>query len=156
MKRNILLPLFIITILLSSCAGIGQSLIKAPGLNITNVRVSNLSLTNQNIVFTLGIDNPNPIPIPLKGLSYKLDLNGVEFANGFNESDLSIPAGGNSVMDLNIEGDLISFIREFGGINQGGLDYNLSGDIALLSSSLRFPYNQEGRLTLGTLFNVFK
>lgn len=156
MERNIFLPLFILTILLSSCAGIGQSLIKAPGLNITNVRVSNLSLTNQNIVFTLGIDNPNPIPIPLKGLSYKLDLNGVEFANGFNESDLSIPAGGNSVMDLNIEGDLISFIREFGGVKQGGLDYNLSGDIALLSSSLRFPYNQEGRLTLGTLFNVFK
>ncbi len=156
MKRNILLPLFMVSILISSCAGIGKSLLTSPDLKITNVRVSNLSLTNQNLVFTLGIDNPNPIPIPLKGLSYKLDLNGVEFANGFNESDISIPAGGNSVMDLNIEGDLISFIQKFGGVKQGGLDYNLSGDIALLSSSLRFPYSQEGRLTLGSLFNIFK
>ena len=156
MKRNIFIPLFAVLILISSCSGIGQSLIKAPGLEITNVRVSNLSLTNQNLVFTIGLDNPNPFPLPLKGLSYNLDLNGVEFANGFNESDISIPAGGNSVTDLNIEGDLLNFIREFGGVKQGGLDYNLSGDIALLSSSLRFPYSKEGRLTLGSLFNIFK
>lgn len=156
MKRNILIKLSLMVILFSSCAGIGQSLIQPPGLEITNVRVSNLSLTNQNLVFTLGLDNPNPFPIPLKGLSYKLDLNGVEFANGFNESDISIPAGGGSVLDLNIEGDLINFVRDFGGVKQGGLDYNLSGDIALLSSSLRFPYSQEGRLTLGSLFNIFK
>jgi len=156
MKRNILLHLLIVSILISSCAGIGQSLIQSPVLKITNVRVSNLSLTNQNIVFTIGIDNPNPIPIPLKGLTYNLDLNGVEFANGFNESDINIPAGGNSVMDLNIEGDLLSFIQNFGGVKQGGLDYYLSGDIALLSTSLRFPYSQEGRLTLGSLFNILR
>ena len=156
MKQRLYFSLFILSLLLSSCAGIGQSLLQAPDLKITNVRVSNLSLINQNIVFTLGIDNPNPIPIPLKGFSYKLDLNGVEFANGYNESDISIPAGGNSVMDLNIEGDLISFIQKFGWVKQGGLDYNLSGDIALLSSSLRFPYSQEGRLTLGSLFNILR
>jgi len=152
MKKRLILSLFIISLVISSCAGIGQSLLQAPDIKVTNVRVTHLSLTNQNIVFTLGIDNPNPIPIPLKGLTYKLDLNGVEFASGFNESDISIPAGGNSVMDLNINGDLLSFIQKFGGIKQGGLDYNLSGDIALLNRSLRFPYSQGGKLNLGSLF----
>lgn len=152
MNNRFILSLFIISLVISSCAGIGQSLIQAPDLKITNVKIKNLSLTNQSIIFTLGIDNPNPFYIPLKGLTYKLDLNGAEFASGFNESEISIPASGSGIMDLSIDGNLLSFIQKFGSISKDGISYNLSGDIALMSSSLRFPYSQGGKLSLDSIF----
>ena len=143
--------LFIFPLFLSSCAGIGEGLLQSPKLKVTNVKVTNLSFNNQSIIFTLDVDNPNPIPIPIKGLSYKLDLNGVEFASGFSENSISIPASGNGQMDLNIGGNLISFIQKVGGVSSSGIDYNISGDISLLSSSIRFPYSHGGKLSLGSL-----
>ena len=143
----LLIPIFLI-----SCAGIGENLLQSPKLRVTNVSITNLTLNNQSIVFTLGINNPNPIPIPIRGLRYKLDLNNVEFASGFSENTINIPASGEGEMRLNISGDLISFIQKIEVITEGWIDYQLSGDIALVKSTLRFPYYKTGKLTLNSIF----
>lgn len=150
--KNYSLLFLLISIFLISCAGIGDSFLQTPKFKVTNVRITNLSLNNQSIVFTLGIENPNPIPIPIRGLSYKLDLNSVEFASGFSENSVNIPASGAGKMNLNVSGNLISFIQKIGTISDGRIDYHLSGDIVLVSSTIRFPYSKIGRLSLNSIF----
>lgn len=144
--------IILICFLLFSCAGLENALLQTPKLSVTDVRTNKVTLGEQNIGLRLNIYNPNPIPIPIRGLSYKLDLNDVEFASGFSENSISIPAAGSGEMDLNIGGNLLSFIQRFGGISKGSIDYRISGDIALVSSSLRFPYSQVGELSLRSLF----
>lgn len=151
MKQKLVLVI-LICFLLFSCAGLENALLQAPKLSVKDVRINKVTLGEQNIGFRLNIYNPNSIPIPIKGLSYKLDLNNVEFASGFSENSISIPAAGSGEMDLSIGGNLISFIQKFGGIAKSSIDYQISGDIALVSSSLRFPYSHVGELSLRSLF----
>ncbi len=142
----------LIILFLLSCAGLGEGLIQAPELKITDTALSGISIFKQDINLKMNIKNPNPFSLPIRGFSYKLDLNGVEFTSGFNETALNIPSVGETETTLRITGDLLSFIRKFNLGDAKQLNYSLSGDIAILSSSLRFPYRQTGELGLGKLF----
>lgn len=149
MKRLLCISIFLLFL---SCAGLGEGIIQAPQLRITDAALSNISIFRQDIDLKMNIKNPNPFSLPIRGFSYRLELNGVEFTNGFNETALNIPSAGESKTTLKITGDLLSFIRKFNLGDAKQLNYSLSGDIAILSSSLRFPYRQTGELGLGNLF----
>lgn len=138
----IMLPASIVFFL--SCAGMGNSFIKSPEISVSRVEIKDLRLDQQDIVVKLNVFNPNPVPIPIRGLTYKFDINEVEFANGFNETRIDVPASGDGDIDLVISGDIISFLLENRMINKDRVDYSLSGDIAVLSSSIRFPYSKTG------------
>lgn len=143
---------FSIMLFFLSCAGLGEGIIQAPELRITDAALSSISIFHQDIDLKMSIKNPNPFSLPIRGFTYKLDLNGVEFTSGFNETALNIPSISESETNLKITGDLLSFIRKFNLGDAKKLNYSLSGDIAILSSSLRFPYRQTGELGLGKLF----
>lgn len=134
--------------LLFACAGMGNGLLTSPDLSITGVSVEHLSLDKQDIRLNLRISNPNPVPIPVRGLTYELDINSVKFASGFNKTNIDIPASGDSDVALVISGNLINFFLQNRMISKNSVPYSLTGDIALLSSSIRFPYSHQGIIEL--------
>jgi len=56
--------------------------------------------TTTIVVSTVVIHNPAPSSATLRELSYKIYLNGVEFAQGKNTEALEIPAGGDARLEL--------------------------------------------------------
>ena len=148
--RLIFALLFIIS--LTSCAGIGKSLIKSPGLTVTDIKVSALSLTRQDIELKLKIDNPNPFLLPIKGFSYKFSINNADFINGFYDNSFDISANGSNKVVLKLAGDLISFLQKLDLTRLNRVEYKITGDIAILRSDLIFPYEYKGKLSINTIF----
>lgn len=156
--RSIILSVLITlptALFMVSCAGLGNSLVKSPEISIASVGIGDVRLERQDIKVKLNVYNPNPVPIPIRGLTYKFDINNIEFARGFNESRIDLPASGEGDIDLVIRGDLLSFLLENKMIRKDKLNYSLTGDIAVLSSSLRFPYSRTGELSIPNYFDRF-
>lgn len=135
-------------IFLLSCAGVGRGIIESPRISVEGVRLSKVDLDQQEILIDLKVANPNSFPLPIRGISYKLDINGAEFASGFNSKTIDIPSGANNETTLLITGNLLTFLKKFNRDNLTNPAYRISGDISILSTDLRFPYSHEGRLQI--------
>lgn len=136
-----------------SCAGLGNDLVKSPRINVSSIKINEIRLDKQDIMISLNIFNPNPVPIPVRGLTYQLDINDVLFASGFNNTRMDIPASGEENVDLSISGDLISFLLKNQLAGKGSLNYSLTGDVALISSSIKFPYSRSGQIKIPDYIN---
>jgi len=153
--KSLFCGLFLTLSLLFACAGMGNGILRPPGLKVTGVNVESLGLNKQDIRLKINIFNPNPVPIPVRGITYKLEINSVEFASGFNKTSIDIPASGDSDVDLVISGNLLSFLLKNRMISKNSIPYSLTGNIALLSSSIRFPYAHRGMIDLPASLNTF-
>ncbi|MDX1566893.1 MAG: LEA type 2 family protein [Longimicrobiales bacterium] len=78
MKR-ILLP----AMLLAGCA----TLYQPPEIGIAEVRVTSLGLTRGTVALDLEVHNPNPRALELLGVTYRLDLQGMEREDGEPDPD---------------------------------------------------------------------
>ncbi len=148
--------IFLQVLLVVSCAGLGNRLVKSPEISVAKISIGDLRLDRQDIKVKLNVFNPNPVPIPVRGITYKFNINNIEFAKGFNETRIDLPASGEGDIDLVISGDLVSFLLENKMIRTDELKYSLTGNIAVLSSSLRFPFSRTGEINIPDYFNTLK
>lgn len=65
-----------VAILVTGCA----TLYQPPEIGIAQVRVTSLGLTRGTVALDLEVHNPNPRALELLGVTYRLDLQGVEDA----------------------------------------------------------------------------
>lgn len=147
--------LLILTSITVSCAGMTEGLVQSPRLSVTDVQIAGIQLDRQYIRLKLDITNPNPVLIPVRGFTYKLDINDIEFSSGFNETYMDIPASGKESVDFIISGDLLSFLMNNRIRGSESVRYSLSGDIAILHSSLRFPYHESGIIDISRYLGTF-
>ena len=138
-------------LLISSCSGIGKSLVKSPDLSVTHISISKLSTTEQKINLKLRIDNPNPFTLPIRGFRYNFFVNNNEFIEGFYNNSFDIRSNGNSEIDLKLSGDLLSLIKKLDLTLLKKIDYTISGDISLLTENLKFPYEYKGEVSILSL-----
>jgi len=77
-----------------------QLQVKKPTAHIEQVKISGLSLSQVDLLFLIGVDNPNGLDIHLTGLDYKLLLNGVSFLTGHKTDNLQIAANGKAHIQI--------------------------------------------------------
>ena len=77
--RKIIVLLFIA--MLSGCAAL-QSTIETPHVTLNNLQVIDMTLLEQRYAVTLRVQNPNPIPLPISGMNFQLDINDTELGPG--------------------------------------------------------------------------
>jgi LEA14-like dessication related protein len=109
MKRPYWKPIATIAltaVLLTACASTG-SIVSAPGVTLRNVEVANIDFSGQTFVLGFDVTNPNPFPLPIREISYGVQLDGQRFASGTVESGFSVPAGGDSEFAISVELDLM-------------------------------------------------
>ncbi len=106
---------------LNACAVLQQQL-EPPSLSVTSLRI----LPSQNIAprFEIGLHlaNPNMVPLTLKGIAYKVRLEGHEIIAGvtsdlpaiaaYGEGDFSIVASADLVAGVQLISDLMSRPRQ--------------------------------------------
>lgn len=119
---------------LAGCAAT-ESMIHSPDVDLTHVRVAELGFSNQS--FELGFDvyNPNPFPLPVRGIRYTVHLNDHRFAGGETNGALTVPAAGDGSFVIEVDLDLLRSGADVSSILRSGMrenvDYELFGALEL-------------------------
>ena len=113
---------------LGGCAGL-QLGMKKPEVAVVDIRPLDGTLLEQRFVLTLRVTNPNSVEIPIEGLTFRLDLNGQQFATGVSNKPVVIPRLGNGLVDVTATTGLASLMRQFRELAKGRdrADYRVRG-----------------------------
>jgi LEA14-like dessication related protein len=134
--------------LLASCAVLPR--FETPKLSIVALKVQSADLFSQRVQIRLRVMNPNTRELPVKGISYRIELNGTELGNGATNTEFVVPAMGEAEFDAMLTTNLAAALGKLlSRRGQESLDYRLVGDVALASGFLRrIPFDEKGSVRL--------
>ena len=123
---------------------------ETPRVSLVSIQPLEMGLLEQRYGLQLRILNPNDNEIPVKGLSYSIEINGHEFAYGVSRQPVSIPAFSEALLDVEVVSNLLNVLQQFQEMsseNNDSLHYRLRGKLSLAKSLAKLPFNVEGKLT---------
>ena len=129
---------------LSACSLFVPKLEK-PTLSVVRVQMLKSDLWHQELKVRMRVQNPNDRVLPVKGLSYELDVDGQEFAHGMSGDSFVVPALGEAEFDMSVSANMASVLIKL--LNKGSnqIDYHITGKISLSAGLLRsISFNDQG------------
>ena len=123
---------------------------ETPHVSLVGIQPIEMGLLEQRYELQLRILNPNDKEIPVKGLSYSIEINGHEFAYGVSRQPVTIPPFSEALLDVEVVSNLLNVMQQFqeiSGESSNSLKYRLRGKISLAKSLAKLPFNVEGELT---------
>lgn len=134
--------------LLAGCAVLPR--FETPKLSIVALKVQSADLFSQRLQMRLRVMNPNTRELPVKGITYRIELNGTELGNGTTNTEFVVPAMGEAEFDAMLTTNLAAALGKLlSRRGQESLDYRLVGDVALSSGFLRrIPFDEKGSVKL--------
>lgn len=117
-----------------------------------SLRLAEAGIFEQRFDARLKVTNPNPIPLPLEGLSYRLVVAGVEIGSGVARPATRIQAFGEAMVDLSLNTGTLGLAQLYQRLRSApadGIDYRIEGtaSMGLLAPDLTF--SRTGRVNLG-------
>jgi len=124
--------------------------LEAPQLQVVGVTFLGGDLQHQGLRLQIQATNPNPRPIAVQGIDYRLALAGTDFASGSSAAPFSVPPSGQSIFDLNVDTDLAALLRALGAhLGDASVEYRVSGRVHLAEGLLReLPFTGRGQFAL--------
>lgn len=163
MHKQILLFMILLTLsLLQGCSSLDQVNRvmdgRKPTAQVEGVRLDGLDLAGVDLVFDVGIDNPNPFSIDLTGFDYDLQLFDQSFIKGRQTHGLSLAARSGSRIELPLRLDfkrLLRSYRQLQGVDEASyrLDLGLGFQMPVIGS-MRLPVDIEGRFPVPKLPDI--
>jgi LEA14-like dessication related protein len=137
---------------LAACSGLAPKL-ETPRLSVVDVQVQQAGLWEQRLRVRMRVQNPNDRHLPIKGLSYTLEVAGEDFARGITDTAFTVPALGEAEFDMNVTANAASaLIRYLGRRDEASadsVDYRLVGKVSLAQGILRsIPFEERGTFRL--------
>src|SRR5690348_14522846 len=121
---------------LSGCSLFVPKLEK-PTLSVVSVQMLKGDLWHQELKLRMRVQNPNDRALPVKGLSYELDVDGQDFAHGMSGDSFVVPARGEAEFDLSVSANMASMLIRVLGQGNKQVDYQMTGKISLSAGLLR-------------------
>ncbi len=127
-------------------AGCSTLKLEAPKLDVVSVKVQGADIFSQRMVVRMRVQNPNDRELPIKSISYTIEVNNAEFAQGLSDTPFVVPAMGEAEFDVQVTTNLANALTQlFGHRGSDTLDYHLRGEVALSSGFLRHvPFDEHG------------
>jgi LEA14-like dessication related protein len=121
---------------------------QTPTLSVLNIQLGHSDLWQQHLQVRMSVHNPNDRELPVKGLSYALDVNGEECAHGESGASFVVPARGDAEFDMTVTANAAAaLLRMFA--HGPAAQYRIYGKVELSSGLLRsVPFDQRGELQL--------
>ena len=142
------LSLLVALLALSGCSLFVPKL-QAPHLSVVAIELQKGSLWQQKLKVRMHVDNPNDRVLPIKGITYTLDVNGQEFAHGESAASFVVPPLGEAEFDMNMTANMAGTILSLLSHGNDAVAYHLSGRISLSHGFLRsVPFDQRGTFKL--------
>lgn len=138
-------------LLLAGCAAL-QSALETPHVTLNNLQVLDMTLLEQRYAVTLRVQNPNPIPLPITGMNFRLDINDTELGRGVSGAAVTVPAYGEQLVKINLVSNLMRVFNQIRTLESGkskgpSLRYRLSGGLSLSSRIGKLPFEYSGEFS---------
>jgi len=143
-----LLALFVSAALLVGCAGTPLKP-QPPQVTVKNVRPVGISLTEQTLLFTLNITNPNSFSLPIEAVDFVAKLSDQKIASGTSVQSATVPAKGSALLEVEVKTKLSDVLGKFRELMTGGglkLNYGLEGNVKVKNRDGSFPFKLQGDL----------
>ncbi len=151
-EKHVVAKIFLLlycTATLTACSLFGGYQ-ETPRVSLVGIQPIEMGLLEQRYELQLRILNPNDKEIPVKGLSYSIEINGHEFAYGVSRQPVTIPPFSEALLDVEVVSNLLNVMQQFQEISaesSNSLKYRLRGKISLAKSLAKLPFNVEGELS---------
>jgi LEA14-like dessication related protein len=126
--------------------------LETPKLSVVNVELLKSDLWEQRMKVRMRVVNPNDRPIPVKGLSVVLDVQGEELAHGVSAAAFDVPALGEAEFDMNMTANMAAALLKLLGNRDSmndSIDYRVKGKLSLAEGMLRsIPFEDHGSFSL--------
>jgi LEA14-like dessication related protein len=113
---------------LSACAGTG-TVIDSPKVALTGVELTAANFRQQTFLLRFDVSNPNPFPLPVKAVQYRVDLDHEKFAGGETQGSFTVPARGDDSFAISVDLDILSSATHLTTLLNGGLTENVSYEL---------------------------
>ena len=145
--------------LTAGCATLGQynqyTNMDKPGVSLVNIQLAESTLLEQRFVIDLRLTNPNNFALPVSGLSYDLQLNGMKFATGGSSGDLALPALGEKLVSVTLSTSAFDWYKQYrqmrkqGGAALDSMKYQLKGKLFVDGLAIKsIPFTKDGDIGL--------
>jgi LEA14-like dessication related protein len=126
--------------------------LETPQLSVVSVELQKSDLWEQRMKVRMRVVNPNDRPIPVKGLTCALEVQGQELAHGVSGASFNVPALGEAEFDMNMTANMAgALIKLLGKGDSLGAEiaYRVTGKISLSEGLLRsIPFEDRGKFKL--------
>jgi LEA14-like dessication related protein len=135
-----------VAILAAACSSLVPKL-ETPDLQVVGIEVLRGDFLQQQLKVRMRVTNPNDRALPVRSITYQMQVAGEAFAHGESQRDFEIPARGTSEFDVsvtaNAAGALLKLLSS--GARLDAIDYKMTGRVMLASGLLRnIPFEQKG------------
>jgi LEA14-like dessication related protein len=139
---------FVNAMFASGCASVAN--LEAPKLSVVSMKVQSADLFAQRMLVRMRVMNPNDRELPIKGITYRIEVNDAEFAQGESNTAFIVPALGEAEFDVQVTANLASALTKFLSRKRDDtLEYRLVGSVSLSSGFLRrIPFDERGSVKL--------
>jgi LEA14-like dessication related protein len=137
-------------VLLAGCSGLVPRL-EPPSLQVVGVDLLRSDLLQQELRLRMRVTNPNDRSLPVRSITYQVEVAGEHFAHGGSERNFEVPALGTTEFDVNVTANAAGMVLRLlgGGQRLDAVEYRLVGRVQLASGLLRnIPFEQKGSLNL--------
>jgi LEA14-like dessication related protein len=124
---NICIVLFAVS-LLSACAGTG-TIIESPKVDLIGVELTSADFRSQTFLLSFDVTNPNPFPLPVKAVTYRVTFDDQKFAGGETQGSFTVPARGDDSFAISVDLDLLGSATQLTSLVRGGLSENVSYEL---------------------------
>jgi LEA14-like dessication related protein len=145
------LALAVVALFAAGCAAIVPKL-ETPKLEVVAVELLDAQFTQQRFNVTMRVQNPNDRELPIRGLSYSMQLAGEEFGTGQSDKAFTVPALGEAEFTMTVTTNLAtSLLKILPKLEKSpqSLDYRLTGRVETDWTFLRtIPFSESGKLPM--------
>jgi len=142
---------FVLILLLTALGGcVATQKVEAPSIVLQDVKILKAEGLTQRLQVDLLVSNPNDFDIPLTGLKFDMQMNGLDFADGLSNQRIDIPRLGRAVVPVDVTVSVLAIMKQIQAIQKKDvLDYRVAGtaylDHTLLSS---VDFDRRGKVDL--------
>jgi LEA14-like dessication related protein len=130
-------------------AGCAYTHLEQPTLSVVNVELLKGDLFQQQLRVRMHVVNPNDRDLPVRSISYEVELAGTAFAHGESVTDFVVPAKGETEFDVNVTANAAGALLRLVGGGKGDPEYRIFGKVRLSSGLVRgIPFDHKGVLKL--------
>ncbi|MFQ6003879.1 MAG: LEA type 2 family protein [Woeseia sp.] len=118
----------------TGCAGM-DAVISTPSVALTSVEMPHIDFDRQTCLLGFDVSNPNPFPLRVRSVRYRVRLGDQHFASGETPGGFTVPSNGDGEFTISAELNLFRTTSAISTLIRTGIrrqmDYELSGSLTV-------------------------